>query len=62
MTAIVKLINEAIDDKLNLIDFLREENARLMQVNIEQIKRIEVLEARVKELEGEYTKEDGGDF
>lgn len=54
MDAIVKIINEAIEDKLNLIDFLRAENTRLMKVNVEQINRIEELEARIKELEGDY--------
>ena len=54
MEAMAKLINEAIDEKLRLIEFLREENRRLMQVNIEQINRIEELEARIEELEGEW--------
>ena len=61
MDAIVKIINEAIKEKLNLIDFLRAENTRLMKVNVEQINRIEALEARIKELEGDYNNNDERD-
>ena len=63
MNAIANLLEEAIDEKMRLIDFLRKENARLMKVNVEQINRIETLEARVKELEGDYLGgEEGGEI
>jgi hypothetical protein len=61
MDAIVKIINEAIEEKLHLIDFLRAENTRLTKVNVEQINRIEALEARIKELEGDYNNNDERD-
>lgn len=47
MDAFLQLINEAISEKLRLIDFLREENASLTS-------RLRDAEARIYELEGDY--------
>lgn len=56
MNAIVSLIEEAIAEKLRLIDFLREENRKLT-------KALREAEERIKELSGDYLNEtERGDF